>query len=52
MDYEDLLLEKRDGIATIILNAPQKLNAITAKMRVRAPLAVNEVATRRVSHEL
>lgn len=52
MDYEDLLLEKKDGIAAITLNVPEKLNPITAKMRVSAPLAVNEVATRRVSHEL
>ena len=44
MDYEDLLLEKKDGIATITLNAPDKLNAVTAGMRVSLPLAVDEIA--------
>jgi len=33
MDYEDLLLEKQDGIATITLNALDKRNALTAKMQ-------------------
>ncbi len=44
MNYEDLLLEKKDGIATITLNAPDKLNALTMKMRKSLPLAVDEVA--------
>ena len=44
MEYEDLLLDKKDGIATITLNAPDKLNALTAGIRVSLPLAVDEIA--------
>ena len=45
MDYEDLLLEKDDyGIATLTLNVPSKLNALTVKMCMNLPLAVDEVA--------
>ena len=43
MNYEGLLLDKKDGITTITLHVPQKLNAITAKMRLSSPLAVDEV---------
>lgn len=45
MAYEDLILEKQEnGIATITLNAPQKLNALTSNMRMSLPRAVDEVA--------
>ena len=44
MDYEDLLLEKEEGIATITLNVPEKLNALTGKMGRSLPLAVDEIA--------
>ena len=45
MDYEDLLLEKDGyGIATLTLNVPSKLNALTVKMCMNLPLAVDEVA--------
>ncbi len=44
MDYEDLLLEKKDGIATITLNNPDRLNAVTWKMRSSLLSAVDEIA--------
>ncbi len=44
MDYKELLLEKKEHIATITLNAPEKLNAITAGIRESLPLAVDEIA--------
>ena len=44
MNYEDLILEKKNGIATITLNVPEKLNALTQKMRLNLPLAVDEIA--------
>lgn len=45
MEYEDLLLEKDNcGIATLTLNVPKKLNAITLKMGRNLPIAVDEVA--------
>jgi len=45
MNYEDLSLEKKDGIATITLNVPDKMNAITTKMRKSLTLAAHEIAT-------
>ncbi|MBI4186099.1 MAG: enoyl-CoA hydratase/isomerase family protein [Chloroflexi bacterium] len=44
MHYEDLLLEKKDGVATIILNVPDKRNAITTQMRKSLISAVSEIA--------
>jgi len=45
MDYEDLLLEKRDdGIAIVTLNVPEKLNALTAKMVVSLDSVTKELA--------
>ncbi len=43
MKYEDLLLEKEGGIATITLNAPEKLNALTVNMKNSLPLATAEI---------
>ena len=44
MSYEDLLLEKKDRIAVITLNAPDKMNAFTAEMTHSFILAMDEVA--------
>ena len=42
MDYEGVLFEKEDGIATITLNRPEKLNAITPRMRVSMRKALDD----------
>lgn len=44
MKYEHLLLEKKDRIATITLNQPEKLNAFSVKMRESLGLATDEIA--------
>ena len=43
MNLIDLLLEKKNGIATITLNAPDKLNAMSTKMRESLLLAMDDV---------
>ncbi len=44
MAYEDILLEKKHNVATITLNAPDKLNALTVKMRQGLLTALDELA--------
>lgn len=44
MAYEDMLLEKKDNVATITLNAPNKLNALNVKMRQSLLTALDEIA--------
>jgi len=44
MEYATLMLEKEDGIATLTLNRPHKLNAIDAIMMRELPVAFQEVA--------
>ena len=43
MNLVDLLLEKKNGIATITLNAPDKLNAMSTKIRESLLLAMDDV---------
>jgi len=43
MNYEALLFEKKDGIAVITLNSPDKLNAISIKMKESLFAAMAEV---------
>ena len=43
MNYDDLLVEKRDGIATITLNVPDKMNALSMKMRKSLPVATDDL---------
>ena len=43
MNYEALLFEKKDGIAIITLNAPDKMNAISTAMKASIAAAADEV---------
>lgn len=45
MDSELVLFEKAEGIATVTLNRPEKLNALTPQMRVEMRQAFEDVAT-------
>jgi enoyl-CoA hydratase/carnithine racemase len=42
LDDKDLILEKKDGIYTIILNRPEKLNALTNDMKLSITQAITE----------
>lgn len=44
MEYEDMLFEKEDGIATLTLNRPEKMNAFSPAMRVGILRAISDFA--------
>ena len=44
MSYESVLLARADGIGTITLNRPDKLNAFAGRMREEGAAAVQEMA--------
>ncbi len=41
--YDTLVVEKKDGVAWVTLNIPQRLNAITLKMIEELTAAINEI---------
>jgi 1,4-dihydroxy-2-naphthoyl-CoA synthase len=43
MEYQDIILEKRDSIARITLNRPEALNAFREPMRVEIGAAIRDV---------
>ena len=45
MDFETILFEKSDGVATVTLNRPKQYNAFTAKMADELAAAWAEVKT-------
>ena len=44
MNYEALIYEKRDMVAKITLNRPQRLNALDSKLIMEIPQAIGEAA--------
>jgi len=44
MSYETIIVKEENGIATIILNRPEKLNALNFQMTHELELAIEEVA--------
>lgn len=45
MEYKDIMLQKEGGIATITLNRPEKLNALSPAMHKELPQAIEEVVS-------
>lgn len=43
MSYKHLIVDKRDGIATVTLNRPDKLNALNREMKGELPLLWDEL---------
>lgn len=50
MDYKTILIERKDNIATITLNRPEKLNAINTEMIAELTTAAKELGQDRSVH--
>ncbi|WP_300031067.1 enoyl-CoA hydratase-related protein [uncultured Roseobacter sp.] len=46
MDYQTLICTQEDGVATITLNRPDRMNALTTQMRAEVAYAVTEAGKR------
>ena len=46
MDYETITLDEKDGVATVLLNRPDKMNALTTQMRAEITHAVKDAGKR------
>lgn len=44
MEYKDIILKKEGHIAIIVMNVPEKMNALTAVMRQEIPVALTEIS--------
>jgi len=52
MKFETIIVDKKEGIATIILNRPEKGNAVSSQMRTELPIAIDEVGMDRETRVL
>ncbi|MCX5999327.1 MAG: enoyl-CoA hydratase/isomerase family protein, partial [Chloroflexi bacterium] len=43
MQYQDIVLEKKDGVATLTLNRPEKMNSMSLQTREEVIAALTEV---------
>ena len=44
MDYETLILEREESVATVTLNRPDRMNALDEKLLGEIPKAINEIS--------
>ena len=52
MTYEKIMLTKAQGLATLTLNAPDKLNAVSRRMIAEIKQAIDKAATNTLDQQL